>query len=241
MTRQRPVQVFCDFDGTITQGDTVDLLLETLAVDEWRELERRWEAGEIGSRECMAMQVPLIRGGWQAILSVLETVQVDKSFATFVNWCRMRRIPISIVSDGLDRVIKHLLQREGIHIDNIWANRLLESTSGELCLEFPKPWRRVVCPSGLCKCQVLDRAGVKPLKVVIGDGRSDFCWARNADMLFAKDKLLKYCQTNNIAHVPYDNFVQIRVLLEELMSESDVPAATLTGAFAEAAPMLAQM
>ena len=27
------IQVFCDFDGTITRGDTVDLLLETLALD----------------------------------------------------------------------------------------------------------------------------------------------------------------------------------------------------------------
>jgi len=67
----------------------------------------------------MSMQVPLIRGGWPAILSVLENVEIDKSFAPFVTWCRMRGIKISIVSDGLDRVISHLLERESIKIDHV--------------------------------------------------------------------------------------------------------------------------
>jgi len=83
---------FCDFDGTITKGDTTDLLLETLADESWKAIEARWENGEIGSRQCMSMQVPLIRGGWPAILSVLENVEIDKSFAPFVTWCRMRGI-----------------------------------------------------------------------------------------------------------------------------------------------------
>lgn len=240
MKKIRPIQIFCDFDGTVTRGDTVDLLLETLADDAWKEIESRWVRGEIGSRECMAMQVPMIRGGWNAVLDVLETVEFDNSFATFVNWCRLRNIPISIVSDGIDRVIQHLLDREKIRVDHIWANHLVETNEqGSLGLEFPKPWRRVVCPSGLCKCQVLDRAGTNPLKVVIGDGRSDFCWARNADILFAKDKLAKHCETNNISHLPYDNFVQIRVLLEELMSASEQPAASVSGAFADL-PLFAQ-
>lgn len=234
MKKIRPVQVFCDFDGTVTRGDTVDLLLETLAHEKWKEIESRWERGEIGSRECMALQVPLIQGGWPAILRVLETVQVDKTFATFVNWCKLRSIPIAIVSDGLDKVIKHLLEREGIKIDMIWANRLIAHPSGELALEFPKNNHRVVCSSGLCKCQVLDKAGSNPLKVVVGDGRSDFCWSRNADVLFAKDKLQSYCQSNSIEHLPYDNFVQIRVTLEEMMA-AEQPAAAYAGSFGELA------
>jgi 2,3-diketo-5-methylthio-1-phosphopentane phosphatase len=239
MQRQQ-VQIFCDFDGTITRGDTTDTLLETLAHPSWKEIEARWEKGEIGSRECMALQVPLIQGGWPAMLSVLEKVEIDNSFATFVNWCKLRGIKISIVSDGIDRVIKHLLQRERVSVEHIWANRLVESAQGDLSLQFPKAGHRVVCSSGLCKCQVLDAAGASVLKVVIGDGRSDFCWARNADLLFAKDKLLKHCKSNNIAHLPFDNFVQIRVLLEELMSEREAAASKKRKAFGEAPALLAQ-
>lgn len=229
------IQVFCDFDGTITKGDTVDLLLERLALPSWREVEDLWERGEIGSRECMARQVPLIQGGWAAIEDVLKTVEVDNSFATFVQWCRSRKVNIGIVSDGLDRVINHLLRREGIQVDHIWSNRLVEREDG-LRLEFPPNNHRVVCSSGLCKCQVLDKAGPFVTKVVVGDGRSDFCWSANADILFAKDKLYSYCKTNNIHAYKYSNFVQIRVLLEEMMTATQpVPA----GTFIEA-PLFAQ-
>lgn len=227
---KKQIQVFCDFDGTITAGDTVDLLLETLADPCWIEVEKRWERGEIGSRECMAQQVPLIRGGWPAILKVLDTVKVDHSFTTFVNWCRIRKIPVSIVSDGLDKVIHHVLDREGIVVDRIWSNHLVEHKSGALSLEFPRSNHKVVCPSGLCKCQVLDQAGAVT-KVVIGDGRSDFCWSRNADILFAKDKLLTHCKSQNIACHQYENFVHIRVLLDELMSATEV----VPGAFGDVA------
>jgi 2,3-diketo-5-methylthio-1-phosphopentane phosphatase len=237
--KRQSVQIFCDFDGTVTKGDTVDLLLEQLADKKWMEIEASWERGEIGSRECMSKQVPLIRGGWPAILKVLESVQIDNSFATFVNWCRLRNIRISVVSDGLDRVIKHLLDRENIHIDELRANHLVEDAHGNLALEFAKSNHRVVCASGVCKCQVLDQAGPRFLKVVIGDGRSDFCWARNADLLFAKDKLLKYCQSNNIPHLPYDNFVQVRVILDELMNTAEKDLATSAAAYAEV-PLLAQ-
>src|SRR5271155_2356634 len=110
----RKPRIFCDFDGTITTGDTVDILLESLADPAWKDIEAQWEEGEIGSRECMARQIPLIRGGWNAVLEVLNTVQVDKTFSTFVSWCRQQKIPVFVVSDGLDKVIEYLLAREGM-------------------------------------------------------------------------------------------------------------------------------
>src|SRR3990167_7170363 len=187
------IQVFCDFDGTITRGDTVDLLLETLALDEWRAIEGKWEKGEISARECMSRQIPLIQGGWTAIEKILQTVEVDRSLGAFVAWCRQKRIKFSIVSDGLDRVISYLLTRDNIEVDAIWSNTLVEKEDGCLSLYFPERNWRHVCNSGRCKCQILDMAPPGTLKVVIGDGRSDFCWAHAADVLFAKDKLATYC------------------------------------------------
>ena len=58
--------VFCDFDGTITTHDVATQLLVELADPAWAVLEAEWEQGRIGSRECLAKQVPLIRGGWPA-------------------------------------------------------------------------------------------------------------------------------------------------------------------------------
>lgn len=224
------IQVFCDFDGTITRGDTVDLLLETLARDEWREIEERWENGEISSRECMSRQIPLIRGGWAAIEKVLQTVEVDKSLGAFVAWCRQKKITFSIVSDGLDRVIDYLLRRENIEVDGIWSNRLVDEVDGSLSLHFPERKWPQECNSGQCKCQILDRAPLATLKVVIGDGRSDFCWARAADVLFAKDKLRTFCLSEGIACTPFNSLVEVRVALEEHMTSTTmVPMENLLG------------
>ncbi|MGD9680839.1 MAG: MtnX-like HAD-IB family phosphatase [Candidatus Obscuribacterales bacterium] len=218
--KSRSIEIFCDFDGTITVGDTVDLLLESLATDQWRAFERLWERGEIGSRECMAAQIPLIQGGWEAIERVLAGVEVDRTFATFVSWARGRTVPLSIVSDGLDRVIRYLLSKNSINVDRIWSNHLVED-GDTLSLEFPPRGSRFVCASGHCKCQILDAAR-KNLTVIIGDGRSDFCWAANADVVFAKDKLLTYCQSEGIACLPYESFLDVRLKLEELLDTQPV-------------------
>jgi 2,3-diketo-5-methylthio-1-phosphopentane phosphatase len=219
------LEIYCDFDGTITKKDTVDFLLEELADPAWKEIEARWESGEIGSRECMAKQVALIKGGWKAIERALSRVEFDPTFVDFAYWCRAEGIPLRIVSDGIDRVVHYLLSRERIQVSSIVANRLVEFEGGKLGLEFPYEARNNHCSSGVCKCQVL--SGVRAFgsqyikirtghtNVVIGDGKSDICWAPVADCLFAKSKLLKYCSANNIPYIRYDNFNNIRAVLEE--------------------------
>src|SRR5258708_36358064 len=61
--RAAPLQVrmFVDFDGTIALEDTTDVILERFALPEWRVVEADWVAGLIGSRECLARQVDMIR------------------------------------------------------------------------------------------------------------------------------------------------------------------------------------
>src|SRR5438105_2768469 len=43
----RPQAVFCDFDGTITQIDGTDAVLERFALPEWRDWESLWRLVEI--------------------------------------------------------------------------------------------------------------------------------------------------------------------------------------------------
>jgi len=210
-----PIEVYCDFDGTITVGDTTDELLEALADPAWKEIERRWEKGEIGSRECMAQQVALIRGGWQAVKKVLDQVEIEPTFPGFARWCRKASIPLRIVSDGLDRAISYLLARENVRVDFVWANRLQEASDGSFSLLFPYSVSNKVCSSGVCKCNLLESGRSSPLRVVIGDGRSDFCWAPEADLLFAKSKLAQHCAKEKIEYHQFDDFLTIRSVLTE--------------------------
>ncbi len=214
------LEIYCDFDGTITIGDVTDFLLEKLALPFWQDIEALWEKGEIGSRQCMALQIPLIQGGWKAIVEQLSYVQLDPSFTDFIYWCQQENLPVHIVSDGIDKVIHYLLLREGIKVNSIWANHLHESSDGSLSLTFPRLQVASTCPAGICKCQLVKPGDSSKRSVIIGDGRSDFCWSAKADVLFAKSKLLNYCQQNKIACIPFENFNSIMCVLEEELSLS---------------------
>lgn len=205
------IQVFCDFDGTITTRDTVDILLTELADPAWEKIEEEWVQGKIGSRECMAKQVPLIRGGWPAVQEILDELQISEGFIEFVDWCKDRLIPVAVVSDGLDRVIQYVLDKHRIRVDRIYANHLEESPTGEFSLHFSARPRLMGCQSGVCKCQIAGQAGAyQTIRVVIGDGRSDFCWSKEADLLFAKSKLINYCTEQGIGHNPFETFFEVK-------------------------------
>ena len=205
------IQVFSDFDGTITTRDTVDVLLTELADPSWEEVEEEWVQGRIGSRECMAKQIPLIRGGWNKVREILDELTISEGFVEFVDWCKDRLIPVAVVSDGLDRVIQYVLDKHRIRVDRIYANHLEESASGEFSLHFSAAPRLAGCQSGVCKCQIAGQAGgYQTIRVVIGDGRSDFCWSKEADLLFAKSKLIDHCMSQGIPHNPFDNFFEVK-------------------------------
>ena len=206
------IEIFCDFDGTISKQDTIDLLLERIGNPAWLEFEDQWLKGLIGSKECMAKQIPLIEGGFKNVLKVLEEVQLDETFKSFVDWCDKHKIKLTVVSDGLDRIINYLFFRERIIIKNIISNKLIELPNNKLEMAFP--YSQVGCNSGVCKCAIINNTN--KVKIAIGDGRSDFCFSGQANLVFAKAKLLNYCQENNIKHYPFSNFNDIKLTLENL-------------------------
>jgi 2-hydroxy-3-keto-5-methylthiopentenyl-1-phosphate phosphatase len=223
MSRARAIEVLCDFDGTISPIDTVDFILERLAEPAWRTLEERWIGGEIDSRECMAGQIALVGGGWAAVVDALARVELDPSFAGFAAWCRGAGIPLRIVSEGIERVILHLLARGRIQVDDVWAPSLVESAEGRLRLEFPIDGA-TRCGAALCKCAALATVEPRSLTVLIGDGRSDFCAAGRADLVFACSKLAIHCQQNDIPYVPFVGFDGVRRrLADELAALSEGP------------------
>ena len=228
------MEMLCDFDGTVAPRDTVDLLLERLADPAWRMLEERWVRGEIDSQECMGGQIPLIRGGWPAIERILAEVRLDPTFAPFVDWCRREGIRLRIVSGGIDRVIRHLLARDGIRVDEIWAAKLRARDDGRLRLTFPSPPRGSRCGTGFCKCALFGQSAPQPVRILIGDGRSDFCCAHRADLVFARAALLSYCRRHALPVRSFGDFMDLRRSVERWLRVPREPAGAV------AAPSVAE-
>lgn len=212
------MRVFCDFDGTISQVDTTDFVLTALADPAWREVEAKWETGEITAAECMRTQIAMIQGSDADLDAVLDRVTLDPAFVDFVVWAEAEGLDVTILSDGVDYFIRRLLTRMGLGRLPVIANTLA-GEAGQRQLE--QPWIRAGCAggSGVCKC---DAARAVPFReetiVFVGDGRSDFCVSRRVDILFAKDRLADYSTARGRAYFPFESFADVTATLTRLRS-----------------------
>lgn len=211
------MQVFCDFDGTISVVDTTDRVLSRLAGPAWEALEADWIAGRIDAAACMRGQVALIEGSDAELDAVLDEVELDPGFPAFAAWCADHAIPLTIVSDGVDYFIRRILARHGLEALPIVSNRLTGRAGHR---RLAQPHRRAGCAAGagVCKCAVAaaDHSPAKTL-VYIGDGRSDFCVSHRADLLFARDALAAYAAGRGEAHHLFESFHDITATLASLV------------------------
>jgi 2-hydroxy-3-keto-5-methylthiopentenyl-1-phosphate phosphatase len=204
----------CDFDGTITKEDVIDRILEEFADPSWMEIEQSWVNGEIGSRDCLAMQTRLIRAKVRDLLHFLGSIHIDKTFFDFVRYCRNKGFEIVILSDGIDLFIKCILEKYGMNDIRVFSNSL-GSTNGRYKMYFPYFQKDCLSRSGICKCKIMEKlSGPTNINILVGDGRSDFCIARKADLTFAKSELLDFCRVEKIPHMNHREFGDIMKWLE---------------------------
>jgi len=207
--------VFCDFDGTVTREDVIDRMLEAFAAPRWIEIEQSWLRGEIGSRDCLQLQVGLVKAKEDELFALVDTIAIDESFVDFARYCRRKAIEVVIVSDGIDRFIRSILDRYGLDHFRIYANRLRKAGAG---YEMTFPYFRKKCQSqsGLCKCKIMEKLSCPQGRtILVGDGRSDFCLADKVDLTFAKSSLLTFCKTKGLAHRGFNEFKEITEWMEE--------------------------
>jgi 2,3-diketo-5-methylthio-1-phosphopentane phosphatase len=219
--------VFCDFDGTITQLDVTDQILAQLAHPSWQEIEREWMLGLIGSRECLERQIALVDASAEELHAVIDAVAIDREFAAFCKFSRKKRLPLYILSDGFDYVIRRFLKRAGVdrHFrsgKNLFASALrLEGR--RLTPSFPHSPEPCAHGCATCKADLIRRLqeGRQPV-IFVGDGMSDRFAVELADVVFAKRHLLAYCRESGIACHAFETFKDVQETLEKLLAP--VPA-----------------
>ncbi len=222
---QTNLYVSIDFDGTITDADITDAVIQRFARPGWEEAERLWEEGVIGSKECLEAQFSLIDAPLNNILEYVDTYSIDKGFKDFIAFLKGARIPFGIISDGFQVIIERMLSNAGISRIPVYANHLTSEGAGgapaRLKTSFPYHNRR--CASGVCKSEVARTLGNGVPVVHIGDGRSDFCIAEEAQFVYSKGKLTTFCKEKGIPCIEFLNFSDVKNSMAAL-----VPKATLT-------------
>src|ERR1043165_1254110 len=173
----------CDFDGTISPSDIGASLVRRFApegAERRRTLFERWKREEIGSRELARAECDDVRVTAEEALEFVRTFTLDPGFADFAHAAQARGEEVVVLSDGWDFYIREHLTRAGLAHLSSFAN-VAHFTEGRMAPEFPGSGGFGHC--GDCKAADPAAWRARGFEVrVVGDGYSDRCAAREADL-----------------------------------------------------------
>ena len=204
--------VFCDFDNTITSFDVLDVIIERFSINKnWIEFENAWQAGKIGSKECLEGQLQSVRVTKQALSQYLSTIEVDPCFSKLLISLKEKGIESVIVSDSFNFIIKEILRHNSVEKIRVYAN-VLRFHKDKLIPSFPYASKDCTKCAHCKKKHILENKDKRT--IYVGDGLSDVCPAQEADLVFAKGSLLKHLQKIRKPCREFWNLADVRAYFE---------------------------
>ena len=196
--------ILCDFDGTVTVEEVSTSLLDRFTGQKWRKADKDLLAGRTTLKETMAREFGNLRAPRSEMEDFVRTVRMRRAFPELVAAARTHHAPLYIISEGLDFYIEAFLRHYGIDV-TFRTNHAVFTDDG---INVEHPFSDDGCDHcGTCKKAQINELGKRGYTTVfIGDGISDRCPAKYADVLFARDGLLRYCRREGIACIPYRDF-----------------------------------
>ena len=168
--------VLCDFDGTITQADVLDMICDLVGKqDISQRINSRFAAGEKDGKEALIERFSLLEGlECSKIDSVLDRVPLTNGAEAFFEYTQKHRIKTLVLSGNADFVLKYFKSK--LHFSDF--------SGSTLCIRHGKiqPW-----DPNRCKCvdkqtaaaTYIKKLGLKKEEIMaIGDSVAD-------EMLFA--------------------------------------------------------
>ena len=193
------MQLVLDWDGTVTEVDTLHMVIERFGdLDVFHAAE-----DEIGRsltlREVIELEMKTVTAPFDEVVDwLLGTVRVRPGFAELVE----RYDPL-IVSAGFHELIEPVLARERISA-RVIASRIEAHPSGWVA-SFPQAPACDVCGEP-CKRSAV--AGLDAFAFV-GDGVSDRCIALAATRVFARSGLAAWLDRQGVSYEPFEDFFDV--------------------------------
>jgi 2-hydroxy-3-keto-5-methylthiopentenyl-1-phosphate phosphatase len=201
--------VVVDWDGTVTETDTLALVMEEFGdVAVYRETGR--EMGRsLTHDEALAASFATVRADLEEVVAwLLEEVRIRPGFSELAREHR----PL-VVSSGFHELIDPILRRERLELE-VLANRLDARDHG---------WRVVFRERSACaECGEACKRALLPGRdvVYIGDGYSDRCAALAARRVFATGSLALDLEHGGVPYEPFADFHDVIAALRREESGS---------------------
>jgi 2,3-diketo-5-methylthio-1-phosphopentane phosphatase len=194
--------------------DSLDTVFDHLAPPDWRAIGGAVRATG-GTRASIPVEVGLCRATRSDFERVVrEKVALRPGFRELLTLCRERNWEFTILSEGFGLHIRTVLQREGLGGLRFYSNDLV-FVDGRI--EVKQHDLNPDCGRcGNCKRSYVRGYKAAGCRVVyIGDGITDFCPAKEADLVLAKGVLARYCEREGVGYAPFQDFHDVVDLLRQ--------------------------
>ncbi|MGF2619845.1 2-hydroxy-3-keto-5-methylthiopentenyl-1-phosphate phosphatase [Bacillus cereus] len=213
------IQVFCDFDGTITNNDNIMSIMEKFAPPEAEEVKNRILSQELSIQEGVSQLFQLISTNLhdEIIQFLIETAEIRNGFHEFIQFVNENNISFYVISGGMDFFVYPLLQGL-IPKEQIYCNET-DFSNEYITVNWPHPCDRH-CQNhcGLCKSSLIRKlSDTNDFHIVIGDSITDLQAAKQADKVFARDFLITKCEENHISYTTFETFHDVQTELKHLL------------------------
>ncbi len=215
--------IFCDFDGTITETDNIISLMTQFVPEESKKIAKSMMEKTITFKDGVSAMFELLSANQKdaVVQYLLDTTIIRKGFGDFVRFAQEEHIPFYIVSGGVDFFIEPLLKRYG-PFSGVYCNSA-DFSGQQIKLVFPNSCDKECTKfksqgCGCCKPSVMRKVAQKEhFKIVIGDSLSDFEAAKQADLVLARDHLIKRCEDLHLPYKPFETFYDCLDAIKELI------------------------
>jgi len=215
--------IFCDFDGTITETDNIVSLMTQFVPEESEKIAKAMMEQKLTFKDGVSAMFELLSTKQKdtVIKYLLDTAIIREGFDDFVRFAQEKHIPFYIVSGGVDFFIEPLLKKYG-PFSGIYCNSA-DFSEQQIKLVFPnscdeecEKFETQGC--GCCKPSVMRKVAQRDhFKIVIGDSLSDFEAAKQADLVLARDHLIKRCEDLHLPYKRFETFYDCLEAVKELM------------------------
>jgi 2-hydroxy-3-keto-5-methylthiopentenyl-1-phosphate phosphatase len=211
-----------DFDGTITQRDTLHLIVDRYGDRSvWDRLTPDVMAGRVSVEEAMQAEFATVRATPAQVLELVRAeAGIRPGFEGFVEWARRVGHEVQVLSNGFRMVIDDTLSRIGLGDLAFRAHDAVFSEGGTRLVWAHRGERCELCNR---PCKRFDLAALNTdLPVAyIGDGVSDRCVCGAADVVFARAELAEWLRDAGRPFLPFESFDDVRDALTQI---AEVPA-----------------
>ena len=196
------MEIFCDFDGTITTEDLLDIIiLKHYGKEKKDKFDTDIKEGIIEHNKQLELIFNDMNYNLDEMISIIDnelTEVIDPYFKLFYDKCNINNINLYIISGGIKKIITHYLSY--FNKENIYANDIDFSTFLNKFLPLSKT---------LNKSSIIKKVRSKNKKIIyVGDGLSDFDVIKYVDILYVKKNsiLEEHCNNKNVSFKTFENF-----------------------------------